>query len=415
MSELLVGPLLPFESFDAKDAGDIKILSADRVDIGATAYILPGELHRARSGTTTVVALKVFPVALSAVQQELLKRELRASSYVDHPNILPFLGICQYGLNTVLVSPLMEYGNLLTYLLQHPTTQPQPFILQIAEALAFLHDEAGLVHGDIKCENVLVSPNHEAMLADFGLSTSVDKSATEVTTVTGIRERSTLRFSAPELLLASEDSEGGRPRSKTPATDVWAFGMLVLQAFTKSRPWSRYNDVGATACIVRNQTPARPGTSLNNAYWALCVQCWRIQPAMRPTMNTIAKALSSLRWIEALLRIPGTESSDGVINSLEFIDWEGLLCYEHASDWHFILLYIEPQHRIAHLKRVLNPPPPGPCSPLDGDDGGAYQLDVDREPVKYPLSWFSSVSMVRPLDEDPDDAYDHKWGHAPAI
>lgn len=123
--------------------------------------------------------------------------------------------------------------------------------------------------------NVLVSNDGNALLADFGLSTTIQKAESEATTATGIRQRNSLRFTAPELLLEEPDNtepEGDDPlspgaqiieirvpqpgtsellleqsvskehggsnhsspgrkrrRSKTPASDVYAFGMLVLE------------------------------------------------------------------------------------------------------------------------------------------------------------------------------------------
>lgn len=82
-------------------------------------------------------------------------------------------------------------------------------------------------------ENVLVSDDGQAVLADFGLSTAMDKSASDVTTTMNIRNQSTLPFCAPELLLdqaEAVDAAGQtRRRSKTSATDIYAFGMLLLQ------------------------------------------------------------------------------------------------------------------------------------------------------------------------------------------
>ena len=67
----------------------------------------------------------------------------------------------------------------------------------------------------------------EAVVMDFGLSTMIAKPESEATTATGIRMLSTLRFSAPEILVIEESETSRRPRSKTPETDVWAFGMIL--------------------------------------------------------------------------------------------------------------------------------------------------------------------------------------------
>ena len=80
---------------------------------------------------------------------------------------------------------------------------------------------------------MLVSDDENALLADFGLTTTIEKAESEATTMTGIRQMNTLRFSAPEVLDFGERvlGSGDRHRSKTQETDVYAFGMLVLQVF----------------------------------------------------------------------------------------------------------------------------------------------------------------------------------------
>ncbi|EJD41837.1 kinase-like protein, partial [Auricularia subglabra TFB-10046 SS5] len=130
-------------------------------------------------------------------------------------------------------------GNLLDFLRRRPYAPRQSLILQVAEGIDFLHRSVGLVHGDLKCENVLVASGETAVLADFGLSTTVDSRGD--TTATAIREWNTLCFSAQELLLdeAVDLSQSGKIRSKTTMSDVYAFGMLILQVrtFKRAYPW----------------------------------------------------------------------------------------------------------------------------------------------------------------------------------
>lgn len=73
---------------------------------------------------------------------------------------------------------------------------------------------------------MLITNAGNALLADFGLSTTSLPS--DNITATRIRARNTLRFSAPELLTDTV-MDSGRVRSKTTATDIYAFGMLIYQ------------------------------------------------------------------------------------------------------------------------------------------------------------------------------------------
>ncbi|EJD49144.1 kinase-like protein, partial [Auricularia subglabra TFB-10046 SS5] len=142
-----------------------------------------------------------------------------------HPLILAFLGTANVGEHQGIVSLYMRDGNLMDYLKSHPGSDKKKLILQVAEAVQYLHADEGLVHGDLKCANVLISDYGDALLEDFGLSTVAEKSQAAFSTVTGIRAMNTIQFAAPELLIG----EGNAAVSKTRESDVYAFGMLVLE------------------------------------------------------------------------------------------------------------------------------------------------------------------------------------------
>ena len=92
---------------------------------------------------------------------------------------------------------------------------PRIQLWKTAGAIAYLH-EHGIIHGDIKAANILVSDRVEPLLCDFGLSKS-DDGATSV----GLQGVGTVRFQSPEVLI-----EGG---GKSFASDVWAFGMTISE------------------------------------------------------------------------------------------------------------------------------------------------------------------------------------------
>lgn len=92
-------------------------------------------------------------------------------------------------------------------------------IYEIAEGLAYLH-ERGVIHGDIKGMNVLISAHLRVLVCDFGLAKAAN-SAT-ATSLVGV---GSLRWQAPELL-------GGG--TKTEKSDVYAFGITVAEVSSDS-------------------------------------------------------------------------------------------------------------------------------------------------------------------------------------
>lgn len=176
-----------------------------------------------------------------------------------------------------------------------------------------------------------MSDDGQAVLADFGLSTAIDKAACDITTTMDIRKRSTLPFCAPELLLdqAEEVDEAGqaRCRSKTTATDIYAFGMLILQvsqqlllphtdprgqAFTGQQPWAHLKtefQIITSVCVHKKMHPrpepqshAFTAAGFSQNHWHICLRCWAFKPHERPSAKGLSKLLED--WCVSLTSLP---------------------------------------------------------------------------------------------------------------
>ncbi|EJD36822.1 kinase-like protein, partial [Auricularia subglabra TFB-10046 SS5] len=213
-----------------------------------------------------------------------------------HPLILPFIGYASFGLHTAIVSWYMKNGNLLEYFKARGAgVDKEKMMLQVAEAVNHLHTIGGLVHGDLKCANVLVSDLGDALLSDFGLSTFVEKAHASATTATNVRQMYTLRFAAPEILL---DVAGDvtRVRSKTRESDVYAFGMLMLEAMTERPPWPDLSSFAVMHRVCSGSHPRKPDTGFDPELWDVCRSCWSFEPSHRPTIQSVLDTLTvSLR------------------------------------------------------------------------------------------------------------------------
>lgn len=287
-------------SIDDDESFDVTVTSSTAISHGSTAAIFLGSTSRKASESPNVpVALKVLVNIVGQEQQsdiaQLIRRELRAARRVQHPLILGYIGMATIDFCTVLISPFMANGNLLEYLRRYPREARNEFVVQIAEAVEHLHTVHGLVHGDLKCENVLVSNERTALLADFGLSTLVDKVETNTRTATAMRHRYTVAFAAPELFASG--TEYSEVPSKTIKSDVYAFGMLVLQAFTGERPWIGYNEHAIILAVSSGNVPPHPGEraiklGLSDTWWNVCLDAWQYDPGLRPDMRSIFAELA---------------------------------------------------------------------------------------------------------------------------
>ena len=128
-------------------------------------------------------------------------------------------GWCSEGENLLLVYDYMQNGSLDHFIGKGSLNwQTRHKILTgLASALLYLHEECGnpFVHRDVKPNNVMLDSNHDAHLGDFGLARLLKNEGSVTTNLNG-----TLGYLAPEL------SFTGRA---TPESDVYSFGMVVLE------------------------------------------------------------------------------------------------------------------------------------------------------------------------------------------
>ncbi|EJD39474.1 kinase-like protein [Auricularia subglabra TFB-10046 SS5] len=239
---------------------------------------------------------------MADAEQQLLDRELKAVREVRHPYILAYMGTAAFGFNKILIAPYQRNGNLLQYLERQRNLDRRPLLIQVSEAVEFLHSQHKMIHGDLKCENVLVADDGRALLADFGLSIFIERTEGSTRTATALRQQMTVQFAAPELLFGDIVLDGlnahDRPTRKTAQTDVYAFGMLVLQAFTGKPPWPGcpYPTIISKLCtreIHPRPENTDPPLGLSDAWWESCVSCWAYDPSERPSMSEVLGTLDS--------------------------------------------------------------------------------------------------------------------------
>ncbi|KIM56730.1 hypothetical protein SCLCIDRAFT_93413, partial [Scleroderma citrinum Foug A] len=204
-------------------------------------------------------------------------REVHLWSKLRHENIVPLLGIVtQFDFTISIVSEWMHRGNAFQHV-QNTDVDPRPLLKGVARGLNYLHSRHPhpVYHGDLKGLNIMISNDGHALLTDFGLSYIVNSSfSLQVGDLNG----GTLNWMAPEVLDGAKIS---------PGSDIWAFGMTMLELFTRQRPFNEIQNLGALLARILRGPPDRPCdestcSRLRDDWWDLCTSCWQREPLNRP-------------------------------------------------------------------------------------------------------------------------------------
>jgi hypothetical protein len=190
-----------------------------------------GVVYRARdTRLDRLVALKTLPrLRPGAVDQ--LRREARAMARLNHESLATIYGLEMWRDTPVLVVEYFPAGTLADLVAVAPLTPVETTRLgiRLARALEYMH-ERGVVHCDLKPPNVGMTPGRLPVLLDFGLvSLSSPESSPDAATAgpgDGLHG-GTRGYLPPEAC---------RGRSATPAFDLWALAVVMLEALTGSRP-----------------------------------------------------------------------------------------------------------------------------------------------------------------------------------
>nr|WP_246256624.1 Stk1 family PASTA domain-containing Ser/Thr kinase [Isoptericola halotolerans] len=153
------------------------------------------------------------------------RREARASARLSHPGVVAVYDQGVDGATSYLTMEYVPGTNLRGELQAGPLTVDRALDVaeQVLAALSAAH-RVGLVHRDVKPENVLIDDDGQVKVADFGLARAV----TEVTSTATGTILGTVAYLAPEVI-----TSGGC----TPATDVYAVGVLLHEMLTGSLPY----------------------------------------------------------------------------------------------------------------------------------------------------------------------------------
>ncbi|KAF8594402.1 WD40 repeat-like protein [Ceratobasidium sp. AG-I] len=248
-----------------------------------------------RDGTLVAVKCLRLHIILQGDPKAMKRttRELYHWSKARHENIQELLGVVMFQGRLGMVSRWMHNGNLQQYIQKNPSIERYPLCVQVTKGVAYLH-EIGMVHGDLKAVNILVSATGTAKISDFDYSILSESTLRfSETTKTG---GGTLRWMAPELALHGEDDESP-PVSRNTKTDIYALGMTILEIMSGDVPYHYYQrDVTIYGALNKRQPPKCPQVlsepdGRSSYVWNLLLACWDHDPSARPDASSILASL----------------------------------------------------------------------------------------------------------------------------
>ncbi|CAL0305279.1 unnamed protein product [Lupinus luteus] len=204
-----------------------------------------------------------------------LNQEIHLLSQLSHPNIVQYYGS---DLGDEALSVYLEFvsGGSIHKLLQEYGSFGEPVIQnytrQIVSGLSYLHGR-NTVHRDIKGANILVDPNGEIKLADFGMAKHINSSASMLSF------KGSPYWMAPEVVMNTN--------GYSLPVDIWSLGCTILEMAMSKPPWSQYEGVAAIFKIGNSKDMPEIPEHLSNDAKNFIRLCLQREPSARPTAQML--------------------------------------------------------------------------------------------------------------------------------
>lgn len=284
------------------------------------------------------IAIKVIPKKniKSVSDQQRLQREIEATAFLHHPNIVQLHDFFTDNFNFYLVMDYCNGGSLNSYI-KNPANpklredQAATIFTQIVSGISYCHDR-GVGHRDLKPHNVLITKFPEIKICDFGLCGYFEEGQ-KMDTFCG-----TECYNAPELF--------SKTQYDVRKSDVWSLGVILFELISGSHPWNTQNVAVMTKQIMTAKFTIPP--TVTSACDELIKSMLKVRPAERIQTKQIldhpwlklannrykSSSLPSLSGKDNLLKIikemrtKADQAQDGIISPFQR---DGTLVYRTKS------------------------------------------------------------------------------------
>ncbi|XP_072238285.1 NUAK family SNF1-like kinase 2 [Leuresthes tenuis] len=234
-----------------------------------------GKVKKAKERCGRLVAVKSIRKEKIKDEQDLvhIRREIEIMSSLCHPHIITIYEVFENKDKIVIVMEYASQGDLYDYICDKRNIserEARHFFRQIVSAVHYCHQN-GIVHRDLKLENILLDGNGNVKIADFGLS-NLFHSDEYLQTFCG------------SPLYASPEIVNGRPY-RGPEVDTWSLGVLLYTLVHGTMPFDGHNHKALVRQISTGnyRKPTNPSDACGLIRWMLMVN-----PERRATIEEIA-------------------------------------------------------------------------------------------------------------------------------
>ncbi|KAE9109462.1 hypothetical protein PF007_g12224 [Phytophthora fragariae] len=236
-----------------------------------------GAVYEAAWLGTDVVVMQVFSDQTDSKSREQFRHELDLWFGLNHANLIKLYGACHEG-RPFFVCERATFGTLASFVRGKHRKEIWFCLWDAAKGLQHLHDR-GIVHGDLKGNNILVCDEYRVKLADFGLSTNTNRDPLGYGEAGDV---GAIRWKAPECLV------GGRP---TFESDMYSFGMCIMEAMTGQFPWGTIPDTVVKRNVLKRKAlPPRPRI-FNDSEWEMVQRMCHSDPQRRITIGAVVSMI----------------------------------------------------------------------------------------------------------------------------
>ncbi|CDP19734.1 unnamed protein product [Coffea canephora] len=255
-----------------------------------------GSVYKAKLPSGEVVAVKRLHNVPNVAKDRSFLNEIRALTEIKHRNIVKLFGFYSNAQHSILVYEYLERGSLAKILSIEEEAKELDWqkrlniIKGVAHALSYMHHDCSppIVHRDISSNNILLDPECEAHVSDFGTSKFLRRDSSNWSSLAG-----TYGYVAPEFAYTMKVNE---------KCDVYSFGVLTMEVIKGKHPGdlianllsSKPEEIELKDLL--DQRLLYPNQQIQKCLMSilkLARECLHVDPQCRPTMLIISRLIST--------------------------------------------------------------------------------------------------------------------------